>query len=512
MHQDPGRATAYALILLAAAAQAQPAVTASAPPQERTRDESAQVRARYGVAIRSGTENDLGPGLSYAGVSPNDVALTGWLWFLVGDHLGLTAGGQREGFSLQDAGRVVTSGALLRAFLGPTGRVRLGPVRLEAAVAYAFHQLPVFGTREEPSFSSVQRHGVLLAARGLVDVGPVTFEGRFEYPVSLAHVGRAVATRGLGAGGGLRVQLFRTGPVKWGVLAEAQWNQDSMTSTDAALDLRMSQSVVRAGLALDLQWKDPLTDETVRTGALTVVVRGEAGPLGNVPVTFVGGTGRRELTTDFRGRVSVPELEPGVFVVVSAPGGYAPGEAKTALRAGEDKTLELVLEREKSRLGGLVVKVISLETKAAVPSTVEVNGARASTDGGGAVALAELEPGPVAVRVTAPGFTAGEEAVSIVAGRTAELTVTLVPEKKRVPATLRGQVRSARGGTPVMAQLEIREIKQSISADQAGAFSVQLPGGKYTIRIAAPGFLPQSKSVTVRDGDQAIFNVDLAPK
>ena len=90
--------------------------------------------------------------------------------------------------------------------------------------------------------------------------------------------------------------------------------------------------------------------------------------------------------------------------------------------------------------------------------------------------------------------------------------MTLVPEKKRVPATLSGQVRSARGGKPVVAQLEVRELKQTISADDAGAFSVQIPGGKYTVRISAPGFVTQTKSVTVRDGDQAIFNVDLAPK
>jgi uncharacterized membrane protein len=90
--------------------------------------------------------------------------------------------------------------------------------------------------------------------------------------------------------------------------------------------------------------------------------------------------------------------------------------------------------------------------------------------------------------------------------------VTLVPEKKRVPATVSGQVRSARGGKPVVAQLEIRELKQTIAADEGGAFSVQIPGGKYTVRISATGFVTQTKTVTVRDGDQAIFNVDLAPK
>lgn len=487
-------------------------MSASPSGTKRTRDEAAQLRARYGVSLRSGSENDAGPGLSYSGVSPNDLALTGWLWFLFGDHLGLTAGGQREAFSLQESGRTVTSGALIRAFVGPAGRVRLGPVRLEAAAAYAFQQLPVFGTVLDPAFATVQRHGLLLAARGLVDLGPVTLEGRFEYPIALANVGRAVASQGLGAGGGIRVQLFRTGSIKWGLLAEAQWNQDSMATTDTAVALTTRQSVVRTGLALDLQWKDPAQDELVRTGALTIAVRTEAGPLAHAKVRLTGGAAPRELVTGPEGRITVDELEPGEFVATTGLEGYVPAEARLSLLAGQDQRIELQLVKEKPKFGGVAIKVVSFDTKDAVVATVELNGAASPTDEAGALSLAGLPPGPTAVKVSAPGFNPAEEAVSIVAGSTAELTVTLVPEKKRVPATLRGQVRNARGGKPVMAQLEIREIKQSISADETGAFSVQLPGGKYTIRIAAPGFMPQSKSVTVRDGDQAIFNVDLAPK
>lgn len=57
------------------------------------------------------------------------------MWFLFGDHLGLTGAVQREAFSLLDGPPVVTSGALLRANVGPTGRLRMRPVRLEAAAA-----------------------------------------------------------------------------------------------------------------------------------------------------------------------------------------------------------------------------------------------------------------------------------------------------------------------------------------------------------------------------------------
>ena len=397
------------------------------------------MRLRYGVAIRKGEEADSGPGLSYQGVSPNDLAFTGWLWFLLGDHLGLTAGVQREAFSLLDNGATVTSGALLRMSVGPTGRVRFGPVRLEAAASYSFQQLPVFGSVNSPVFETVQRHGVLLAARGLVDLGPVTLEGRFEYPLALANVGRPVTSQGIGAGGGVRVQLFRTGFIKWGLLGEALWHQDSMTTTDTAAPLATSQSVVRAGLALDLQWKDPKLEAELRTGALRISVRGEQGPLAGVAVTVRGGATRRELMTGPDGAASLPELEPGELVASASLAGYEPGEARVSLSAGDERALQIVLNQEKPTVGGLAIKVVSFEGAAPLAATIEINGKVTPTNAAGLLSLEGLAPGPASIKASAPGFNPGDEGASIVAGRTSELTITLVPERKRVPATLRGQ-------------------------------------------------------------------------
>ena len=73
-------------------------------------------------------------------------------------------------------------------------------------------------------------------------------------------------------------------------------------------------------------------------------------------------------------------------------------------------------------------------------------------------------------------------------------------------------VRSTAGGRPVSAELEIPQAKIKTRADAKGAFSVTLPAGSYSVNISAPGYIAQTKNVTVRDGDQAIFNVDLHPK
>lgn len=498
---------AVASLLLAAGASAEPTVSARPAPEATPDGELFQVRLRYGVAVRSGAEQDQGPGLSYSGASPNDLAFAGWWWLLLGRHLGLTATVQREGFSLYDGSTKVTEGGLLRASVGPTGCIGFGPVRLEAAAGYAFAQLPVFGSVGQPTLTPVQRHAVLLAARGLVDVGPVTFEARFEYPITLATSSGA-SSQGLAAAGAVRVALFRTGALQWGLLAEAAWNQDRLSA--AGLDA--SQSVLRAGGAIDLRWQEEKAVAPRRASvAVRVTAAGVALPGTTVALT-VGGA-RRELVTDAAGVVHVDGLEPGLVVASVAAEGFEPAEERLELTAGQDATIVLSLSKEAPKLGALAVRVTSKVDGTAVPgATVSWADQSRATDASGAVVIDGLAPGPVAVHVTAPGFTPGEEAAAVVAGTTAELSITLVPEQKRLPATIKGQIRNVRGGRPVRATLEIKELKLKLTADADGRFETELPGGRYSVRIAAPGFITQNKQVVVRDGDQVIFNVELFPK
>jgi hypothetical protein len=131
------------------------------------------------------------------------------------------------------------------------------------------------------------------------------------------------------------------------------------------------------------------------------------------------------------------------------------------------------------------------------------------TNAKGVVEFAGLTPGPASLALKLEGYQDVEDAASIVAGRTTEVTLQMVPTKKRVPATITGIVRSAKGGEPISAELEIPQLKMKTRADAKGAFTFQVPGGSYSVRISAPGYVAQNKEVTVKDGDQAIFNVVL---
>lgn len=501
---------ATAVLLVGVASSAQPSVSgevASRPAGENSGADLFQLRVGYGAGIRSGDERGAGPAVSWSGTAPNDVSLSGWGWFLLSRHLGLRATFGYESFGLYEQEQRVTGGALTSASIAPAGRLLLGPARLELAVGYAFDQMPTFGVGEAPVMTTSNRHGVLLAARGVVALGPVDVEARVEAPFVLASTMGTDASR-LSAGGAARVRLVRTGALDWGLLVQGLWSRDSA----AGEGYSASQQVVHVGGAVDLKWREA-PRARVQPSSLGVTVRGADGqPLAGAVVRVAAPGAPTEMVTDAAGAVAAEGLEAGPVTASASAPGYLPGEARGELRPGHREALVIDLRPEPPKPGALRLVVVSRDGAAPVVAQVRWSGGEQATDAQGALRLEGLAPGPVAVTVTAPGYLPGEEAVAIVAGQTSELAVQLTPEKKALPATIKGVVRSRRGGKPVKAQLEIREAHLRLTADEQGQFSAELAGGQYTVRISAPGFITQTKRVRVPAGDQVIFNVELFPK
>lgn len=503
------------IVLLASLARAdEPAVasTATAETARKRPEELFEVRLRYGVARRTGDQNDpSGSSLGYDGWTPNDPSLHAWVWPLFNGVLGFTGGIGREGFALFDrtTNERVTGGGLLRAQAGATARFRLGPARLEPVVGYSFTQIADFGDASAPTFRTGTRHGLLLAARGLLDFGPVTIEGRFEYPLALAATDGAGAkanAAGFGGGGGVRVALLRTGTALWGLMADGFYSVDSLAGTN-----RAAQSNLRLGLSLDLQWKEEERSATL--GALQISVALDDGSPATRAVVQVDGVSQQPAPLDSTGATRLDSLPPGAVTVRATLEGYEPATASVGLTAGTETPVTLRLQKQLPKLGTLIVTVIDKATKSALAgATVTVNGTAQTTDAKGTVTFVDLTPGAVNVEIAAAGFTAKGEAATILPGLQATVATELVSAKKRDPATVSGSVRSARGGAAVQANLEIPEATIKAKADVKGGFVFRLAGGTYTVTISAKGFVTQTKQVTVKDGDQAIFNVDLQPK
>ncbi|MFP2932415.1 hypothetical protein ACLESO_46155, partial [Pyxidicoccus sp. 3LG] len=107
--------------------------------------ERATLRVRYGVALRDGQQADVGPGLTYEGLTPNDLAAVGTGW--AGTWVGAWAGVQREAFDLKEGLALRITGGQPVARVGGAAGAGLpwGRVRAELGAGYGFAQLPLFG-------------------------------------------------------------------------------------------------------------------------------------------------------------------------------------------------------------------------------------------------------------------------------------------------------------------------------------------------------------------------------
>jgi uncharacterized membrane protein len=177
-------------------------------------------------------------------------------------------------------------------------------------------------------------------------------------------------------------------------------------------------------------------------------------------------------------------------------------------RAGEATLVEVTLEALTGP-GALSGVVLSAATKQPVSgATVTVGTRSVQSNGSGQYAFASAGPGPVTVRVEAQGFTTAEEVVQVPPEQASTLDVALEKLGKGSPATVRGLVRSEQG-EPLKASVVIKGVATKVTVNGEGRFVVTIPGGDYLFVISAPGYVAQTKKVTLADGDQAIFHCEL---
>jgi len=90
----------------------------------------------------------------------------------------------------------------------------------------------------------------------------------------------------------------------------------------------------------------------------------------------------------------------------------------------------------------------------------------------------------------------------------ATVTFTLKATGVRAKATVKGLVLGADGAVP-KATVTLAEKKLTVKVKPDGRFELEVPGGRHTITIQAPGYVTQSKVLELADGDQAIFHLEL---
>lgn len=477
-------------------------------------------RLRYGVRLRSGEQSDRGPGLSYSGGTPNDFALGASGFFLWDGALGLTLDAEREAFSLKGGAATVTGGALFRFHLLPSLRASFGPLEVQGMLGYGFAQLPDFGSSAAPALAPASRHSAVLGLRAaylLPFERPTRVELEGFVPlVSGVHeaTGASAHASGFSAAAHVLVQLAQRGPLAYSAVLTGQLTHDDLTAQLAPDgEKHSSQRLLQFGLGLEVAFLKAKPPPAPVFGGLALsVVDAETGAaVPEVSAVLVAEGAERPLSA-VEGRFPVEGLTPGAVTLKASAPGYLDAETGATVVAGQSGEVRLAL-RPEPKFGTVELKLVDKLTEAPITTKVvlEVRGQRVPVSPEGTAQVANLPPGPVAINVTAPGYRKAQEVVAVVAGQTSAVSVGLLKVQGKLPAHVSGLVRSRRGGKPLAAKLEIATARIRTGTGANGAFRFDIPAGTYRVVISAPGHLSQAKRFTVKEGGEAIFNIDLYP-
>ena len=131
-----------------------------------------------------------------------------------------------------------------------------------------------------------------------------------------------------------------------------------------------------------------------------------------------------------------------------------------------------------------------------------------TTDAQGSFVLEGLEPGLVTLRIEGPDLMPEDEVLSVPPEGEVSVELLIRPIESARLAAIIGLVRSEEGA-PLTARVSIPELGLEAQADGKGQFRIEVPAGRYTLVIEAPGLVVQRKPVTVGAGEHSIHNVDL---
>jgi hypothetical protein len=225
--------------------------------------------------------------------------------------------------------------------------------------------------------------------------------------------------------------------------------------------------------------------------------------------------GGKDARADSSGAFRVDGIGAGWVAIQASADGYQAVERKVLLPAGGQASVFLPLERIP---GPGIVKgqVLRLEgrdgTKVPVANVeVRVGGqVAARSDAEGLFVVPEAGPGPVSLKLTGSGVRPQEEVVVVPSHGEASVEV-LMQKGEEIRAWMRGRVRSTQG-RPIVATVKIADTRFKTRTRPTGDFELRLPAGRYRVTFEARGYVPQTKTVDVGAGDQALFYVDLSPQ
>jgi outer membrane protein OmpA-like peptidoglycan-associated protein len=189
--------------------------------------------------------------------------------------------------------------------------------------------------------------------------------------------------------------------------------------------------------------------------------------------------------------------------------------------AGGTAIVEKVVEKEKlvsvaqaPTTGRVQGQVTDADTKKPLAeAVVQVPGRnRILTEADGRFVLEAIEPGPVKVVATKPGYEPREMNGKVDKGGLLTLNVSLppLPPEPPKPMAVRGSVLNEQE-KPIVATISIAAAGVSQKSNATGEFTFSVPAGEQIVEASAAGYLTQAQRLTGEPGDSLVVNFVLKP-
>jgi len=233
--------------------------------------------------------------------------------------------------------------------------------------------------------------------------------------------------------------------------------------------------------------------------------------------------------TDSAGEYTIFGIEPGIYLVDAERPGYRTQHPETIVLIAEQAELNLImLKTPPGQITGRVIDINNQPVRYAVIRATNVQDPQLTievlSDPDGTFLIPRVPVGTWNVEVVSlalggyrlppirPQPDGVFRNVQVQSGQTAVLPEDFVLEP--LPGTIRGRVTRADNGQPIQGA-RVSAVANNVErgfalTDANGNYSFQVPGGEYQVTATAPGFAPNTQTVTVPREGEVEVNFQLA--
>lgn len=143
-------------------------------------------------------------------------------------------------------------------------------------------------------------------------------------------------------------------------------------------------------------------------------------------------------------------------------------------------------------------------------ATIRWGNASTKTDRFGRFEVPDIPVGAVTLEVRAEGYRVKTSRAVVAADQTVKLTLELKPDVQSTMGTFGGDVH-ARNGRALKASLVIAGggNSRTVETDATGSFNLDLVPGTYTVRVHAPGYRDETKTIVIKAEELSVYSFTL---